>query len=68
MDDHGTKLKTYGLVTERWHWTTKIDVRGWLTENFGPEGSRWGEEYDYGLENLWMNEDVYTAYLLKWPE
>ena len=38
----------------------------WLVENFGVNGDRWGEQYDYGLENLWMNEDVYTWYMLKW--
>jgi hypothetical protein len=59
-------MNQYGIVTERWHWTRKYDVKMWLVENFGVNGDRWGEEYDYGLENLWMNEDVYLVYLLKW--
>jgi hypothetical protein len=61
-------MKQYGIVIEGWHWKRKNDVRHWLGLNFGPEGrDRWGTEYDYGLENLWMNEDVYIMYKLKWP-
>ena len=59
-------MKQYGLATERWPWDRKREVKMWLVENFGVDGDRWGEEYDYGLENLWMNEDVYIMFLLKW--
>lgn len=59
-------MKQYGLAIEHWHWTRRADVRNWLAKNFGSEGQRWGEHPDYGLENLWMNEDVYTAFLLRW--
>jgi hypothetical protein len=59
-------MKTHGIVTERWPWKLKAEVKMWLVENFGVNGGRWGEEYDYGLENLWMNEDVYNWYLLRW--
>jgi hypothetical protein len=59
-------VKQYGIVTERWHWERKREVKMWLVEHFGVNGDRWGEQYDYGLENLWMNEDVYTWYMLKW--
>lgn len=62
------KIKQYGIVTERWGHPRKLTVRHWLEKNFGPEGDRWGEQYDYGLENLWMNEDVYTMYILKWNQ
>ena len=32
-----------------------------------PNGcSRRGEDKDYDLRSLWMNEDVYMMYLLKW--
>lgn len=59
-------MKQYGIVTERWPWKLKIDVKLWLVNNFGVNGGRWGEEYDYGLENFWMDEDVYMMYLLRW--
>lgn len=59
-------MNQHGIVTERWHWSRKYDVKMWLVDNFGVNGDRWGEEHDYGLENLWMNEDVYMMYLLRW--
>lgn len=59
-------MKQYGISIERWPWKLKAEVKMWLVMNFGVNGDRWGEEYDYGLENLWMNEDVYMVYLLKW--
>lgn len=66
-------MKQHGIVVEHWDWQRKADVRNWLVDNFGPGGvgwpkcdKRWGEEYDYGLENLYMDEDVYTWYKLRW--
>jgi hypothetical protein len=66
-------MKKYGLVVEHWDWKYKTDVRLWLQENFGPGGvggpncnKRWGEEYDYGLENLYMDEDIFVMYNLRW--
>lgn len=66
-------MKQHGVVVEHWDWTHKANVRNWLVDNFGLGGvggpncdKRWGEEYDYGLENLYMDEDVYIMYKLKW--
>lgn len=59
-------MKQYGLAIERWDGVRRHDVFGWLESNFGPEGDRWGQEFDYGLENVWMNEDVYILYCLRW--
>ena len=59
-------MRRYGLAIERWDWKIKSEVKKWLVENFGVVGSRWGEDYDYGLENLWMDEDVYILYVLRW--
>jgi hypothetical protein len=64
-------MKQYGLAIENWSASRKVDVRKWLLENFGPEDEpkergRWGCEYDYGLDNLYMDEDVYIVYKLKW--
>ena len=59
-------VKDYGIVTDHWPWTHTLEVKLWLVENFGANGDRWGEEFDYGLENLWMNEDVYMMYVLRW--
>jgi hypothetical protein len=59
-------IKQYRLATEMWPWKHKYNVKMWLTENFGANGDQWGEQYDYGLENLWVDEDVYVAYLLRW--
>jgi hypothetical protein len=59
-------MNQYRLAIERWDWERKRDVRQWLETNFGPIHAQWDEEYDYGLENLCMNEDVYTLYLLRW--
>lgn len=59
-------MKQHGIVVEHWSWIRKVEVKMWLVNNFGVNGGRWGEEYDYGLENLWMNEDVYILYCLRW--
>lgn len=59
-------MKQYGLAIERWSWQHKREVKMWLVENFGVNGGRWGEQPDYGLENLYMDEDVYLLYCLKW--
>ena len=59
-------MKQHGIVIEHWSHPRKLVVRTWLEKNFGPEGDRWGEEYNYGLENLWMNEDVFIMYNLTW--
>lgn len=59
-------MKQYGIAIETWPWNRKNEVRMWLVENFGVSGGRWGEQVDYGLENLYMDEDVYLLYTLKW--
>lgn len=66
-------MKQYGLAIESWHPTHKYEVIMWLRHNFGPGGNGgkdctrcWGEEFDYGLENLYMDEDVYIMYKLRW--
>lgn len=59
-------MNQYGIAIEGWDWKRRFEVKKWLRNTFGEEGERWGTEYDYGLDNLWMNEDVYTAYLLRW--
>lgn len=64
-------MKQYGIAIETWPALRKVDVRQWLLENFGPEDcpqsrGRWGTQYDYGLDNLYMDEDVYTWYKMRW--
>jgi hypothetical protein len=64
-------MKQYGIAIENWPASRKVDVRKWLLENFGDEDApnnrgRWGCQYDYGLDNLYMDEDVYILYKLKW--
>jgi hypothetical protein len=59
-------MKQYGIVIEAWHSKRKSEVRHWLGLNFGPEGRRWGTQYDYGLDNIYMDEDIYTWYMLRW--
>jgi len=64
-------IKQYGIAIENWPAIRKVDVKWWLLVNFGPEDSpmergRWGCQYDYGLDNLYMDEDVYILYKLKW--
>jgi hypothetical protein len=59
-------MRQHGLAIEHWNWERKHSVRMWLVNNFGVSGGRWGEQLDYGLENLWMDEDVYLMYTLKW--
>ena len=67
------KKPQHGIATERWSMPHYIEVRNWLVDNFGPGGTggpncgqRWGEQYDYGLQNFYMDEDVYILYLLRW--
>ena len=52
--------------TEFWSWDRKLEIKLWLVENFGVNGGRWGQLLDHGLDNFWMDEDVYTLYLLRW--
>lgn len=59
-------MKQYGIVTVYWPWKRKAEVKSWLVYTFGVNGERWGEENDYGLENLWMDEDIYIMYKLRW--
>jgi len=65
--------KQYGLAIENWSDAHQNEVQKWLGENFGARGTglahetnRWGYHYDYGLENLYMDEDVYIMYRLRW--
>ena len=67
------KKPQHGIAIEKWDWQHKSAVRRWLLDNFGDGGNggsncdmRWGEEFDYGLENLYMDEDVYVMYCLRW--
>ena len=62
-----------GIAIENWPWQRQADVRNWLGKHFGPGGwgekncdKRWGEQDDYGLQNLYMDEDVYILYCLRW--
>ena len=59
-------MKQHGLAIEHWPWERKHNVKMWLVENFGVNGGRWGEQADYGLENLYMDEDVYMLFCLRW--
>ncbi len=52
--------------TEFWSWNRKLEIKLWLVKNFGVNGGRWGQLLDDGLDNFWMDEDVYTLYLLRW--
>jgi hypothetical protein len=57
-------MKKYVIAVERWADRDKF-VK-WLEDNYGPEHIRWGVEQDFNLENLWMDEDIYVLYKLKW--
>ena len=61
-----SKSFTHGVSTDTWAISREVEVRLWLVENFGVNGERWKHEFDYGLESLEMDEDVYMAYLLRW--
>ena len=52
--------------TEFWSWNRKLEIKLWLVKNFGVNGGRWGQLTDDGLDNFWMDDDVYTLYLLRW--
>lgn len=52
--------------TEFWNWNRKLEIKLWLVKNFGVNGGRWGQLLDDGLDNFWMDDDVYTLYLLRW--
>lgn len=52
--------------TEFWSWDRKLEIKLWLVKNFGVNGGRWGQLLDDGLDNFWMDDDVYTLYLLRW--
>ena len=52
--------------TEYLNWNRKMEIKLWLVKNFGVNGGRWGQLTDDGLDNFWMDDDVYTLYLLRW--
>lgn len=56
----------YGVAIEGWEFHHQIEVTMWLRETFGPGPDKWTIMHDYGLESIEMDEDVYTAYLLRW--
>ena len=59
-------MNNYGIAIERWDIQYKNTVLQWLEENFGVIDDRWGIEQDYDLFTLWMDEDVYMLFLLRW--
>jgi hypothetical protein len=59
-------MKNYAVAIEKWDFDYAQTVLAWLEENFGYRGTRWGIDHDFDLLNLWMNEDVYVLFLLKW--
>jgi hypothetical protein len=59
-------MNNYGIAIERWDIQYKNTVLQWLEENFGIIDDRWGIEQDYDLFTLWMDEDVYMLFLLRW--
>jgi hypothetical protein len=61
-----SKSFTHGVSTDNWSMQHEVKVRVWLAETFGANGDRWKHAFDYGLESLEMDEDVYMAYLLRW--
>lgn len=52
--------------TEFWSWNRKLEIKLWLVKNFGVNGGRWGQLLDDGLDNFWMDDDVYMMYKLRW--
>lgn len=63
-----SKSFTHGVSTDHWTIRHEIEVRVWLAETFGVNGGRWAHEFDFGLESIGMDEDVYNWYLLKWGQ
>jgi hypothetical protein len=68
MPTHGAiiTMNNYGIAIERWDIQYTNTVLQWLEENFGIIDDRWGIEQDYDLFTLWMDEDVYMLFLLRW--
>jgi hypothetical protein len=56
----------YSILIDNWSWDHIKSVKMWLAEQFGDSNDRWRETYDYGLLYLWMDEDIYLWYKLKW--
>jgi hypothetical protein len=56
----------HGFIIDGWDGVRRYDIFNWIEANYGPEGDRWGHSFIYGIENLWMKEDVYIMYLLRW--
>lgn len=64
-------MKQHGVAIERWDFQHRVNVVRWLKEHYGEASNgqirgRWRQEFDYGFEDLIMDEDVYVMYLLKW--
>ena len=64
-------MKQRGVAIERWDFQHRRNVIQWLNEHYGEAGDgqtrgRWRQEFDYGFEDLVMDEDVYIMYLLRW--
>ena len=59
-------MKNHSVAIERWSRNHEAKVIKWLEDCFGKNNDRWGIDIDHDLETLWMNEDVYFLYLLRW--
>lgn len=59
-------MKNYAVAIEKWNWEYKQNVISWLEETFSGRDKRWGIDQDFDLFNLWMNEDIYVLFVLKW--
>jgi len=51
---------------ERWAAEREAAVIQWLTDNFGPEGAHWRVALGYDFVELYMQEEIYTLFALRW--
>ena len=42
------------------------EMVSWLTDNFGPEGAHWRVALGYDFVELYMQEEIYTLFALRW--
>jgi len=51
---------------ERWAPDRAGEAVNWLTGNFGPEGAQWRVALGYDFVELYMQEEIYTLFALRW--
>ena len=56
-----------GIAVEQWSAADQLNVANWLFETFGePSNTTWLVKNDHELQTLYVLDEIYTMYQLRW--